>query len=138
MLTSPPAPRADLDRVTEICLALPEATREVHGQHATFRVRKKVFAYYLNDHHGDGIVSLACKALPGDNARLAAAQPSRFYLPSYIGPRGWVALRLDVGRVDWNEVAELVAGSYRLIAPKSLLQPRNRRDVSSIKEDRQT
>jgi predicted DNA-binding protein (MmcQ/YjbR family) len=132
----------NLDRLTGICLALPEATREIQGQHAIFRVRKKVFAYYLNDHHGDGIISIACKSLPGDNARLAAAQPSRFYLPAYIGPRGWVALRLDVGRVDWNEVAELVSGSYRLIAPKLLLQPgarkpRNRRDVSSIKKDRQ-
>jgi phosphoribosylglycinamide formyltransferase-1 len=76
----------------------------------------------LNDHHGDGIVSVACKALPGDNTALAAAQPARFYLPAYIGPRGWIALRLDRGKVDWDEVAELVMGSYRLIAPKSLVK----------------
>ncbi len=62
-----------------------------------------------------------CLALPGDNAALSAAQPARFYLPAYIGPRGWVALRLDGGQVDWDEVAELVVGSYRLIAPKRLL-----------------
>ena len=109
-----------LTRLSKICLALPEATRQDSGSHAAFLVRKKTFAYFLNDHHGDGIVSVACKALPGDNAALAAAQPGRFYLPAYIGPRGWVALRLDVGEIDWQEVRELAIGSYRLIAPKRL------------------
>ena len=109
-----------LTRLSKICLALPEATRQDSGSHAAFMVRKKTFAYFLNDHHGDGIVSIACKALPGDNAALAAAQPGRFYLPAYIGPRGWVALRLDVGEIDWQEVRELATGSYRLIAPKRL------------------
>jgi hypothetical protein len=110
-----------LTQLTRICLALPEATRECMGSHAGFRIRKKTFAYFLNDHHGDGIVSVACKALPGENTALAAAQPDRFYLPAYIGPKGWVALRLDIGKVDWEEVAELVAASYRQIAPKRLV-----------------
>jgi phosphoribosylglycinamide formyltransferase-1 len=110
-----------LTRLTKICLALPEATRECMNSHAGFHVRKKTFAYFLNDHHGDGIVSVACKALPGENTALAAAQPDRFYLPAYIGPKGWVALRLDIGKVDWEEVAELVAASYRQIAPKRLV-----------------
>jgi predicted DNA-binding protein (MmcQ/YjbR family) len=109
-----------LVRLTKICLALPEATREIMGDHAGFKVRKKVFVYFLNDHHGDGIVSVACKVLPGDNASLVKSNASRFYLPAYIGPRGWVALRLDVGKVDWSEVAELVMTSYRLVAPKTL------------------
>lgn len=111
---------ARLVRLTEICLALPEAAREIMGDHAGFKVRKKCFVYFLNDHHGDGIVSVACKVLPGDNAALAKANPGRFYLPAYIGPRGWVALRLDIGKVDWSEVAELVMTSYRLVAPKTL------------------
>lgn len=111
-----------LKRVLKICLAFPEATHELCGKHATFRVKKKTFAYYLNDHHGDGIVSICCKVLPGDNKALASAQPSRFYLPAYIASRGWVGLRLDVGEVDWEEVAELAAGSYQLIAPKRLAE----------------
>jgi len=110
-----------LSRVSKICLALPGATRQNLGSHASFLVRTKVFAYFLNNHHGDGIVSVACKALPGDNSALATAQPGRFYLPSYIGPRGWIALRLDVGEPDWQEVNELVMGSYCLIAPKRLV-----------------
>src|ERR1017187_4295522 len=93
-----------LARLTKICLALPEATRDVCGQHAGFLVRKKTFAWFLNDHHGDGIVAVSCKVLPGDNTALIAADPARFYMPAYIGPRGWVALRLDVGKVDWDEV----------------------------------
>jgi hypothetical protein len=109
-----------LARLTKIALALPEATREYHGSHAQFLVRKKTFAYFLNDHHGDGIVAVTCKVLPGDNERLIAANPDRFYVPSYIGSRGWVALRLDIGPVDWDEVSELLAGSYRLVAPKRL------------------
>ena len=109
-----------LARLTKICLALPEATRRDSGRHAAFLVRKKTFAYFLNDHHGDKIVSVACKALPDENKALVAAQPTRFYLPSYIGPRGWVALRLDRGETDWEEVGELILGSYRLIAPKRL------------------
>jgi hypothetical protein len=110
-----------LSRLTKICLALPEGARRDMGGHAAFLAGKRTFAYFLNDHHGDGIVSVACKALPGDNTALGAAQPARFYLPSYIGPRGWVALRLDAGKVDWGEVAELVQGSYSLIAPKRLV-----------------
>jgi len=107
-----------LARVTKICLALPDTERKVHGSHAQFLVRKKTFAYFLNDHHGDGIVAITGKVLPGENQALAAAQPSRFYLPAYIGPRGWVALRLDVGKVDWDEVSELVRCSFQLVAPK--------------------
>jgi hypothetical protein len=109
-----------LARLMKICLALPEAIQESAARHATFLVRKAVFAYYLNDHHGDGIVSVCCKVLPGDNEALVAAQPARFYLPAYIGPRGWVGLRLDVSGLDWDEVAELVVGSYKLVAPKRL------------------
>jgi hypothetical protein len=109
-----------LDRVTKICRALPEAGFELAGKHASYQVRKKTFAYYLNDHHGDGIIAVCAKVLPGDNEALIAAHPKKFYMPAYIGPRGWVALRLDIPGVDWNEVSELIRGSYRLVAPQKL------------------
>jgi len=111
-----------LRRITEIALALPEVTRQSYGSHAQFLVRKKTFAYYLDNHHGDGTVGLTCKVLPGDNKSLVEAQPRRFYLPDYLASRGWVALRLDVGKVDWDEVKELLSGSYTLIAPKRLAE----------------
>jgi predicted DNA-binding protein (MmcQ/YjbR family) len=103
-----------LTRFTKVCLGFPKATREICGSHASFRVKKKTFAYFLNDHHGDGIVGVCCKVLPGDNASLISADPKRFYMPAYVGPRGWVGLRLDVGRVNWGEVEELAKGSYQL------------------------
>jgi hypothetical protein len=111
-----------LARLSEIVRALPETVRQVKGRHAAFLVRKRTFAYFLDDHHGDGIVAVTCKVLSGDNAALAAAQPRKFYLPAYIGSRGWVALRLDARKIDWGEVAELVRGSYLLIAPKRLVE----------------
>ena len=111
-----------LTRLTQIALALPEATRQIYGSHAQFLVRKKTFAYFLDNHHGDGIVAVTGKVLPGDNKALAEAQPERFYLPAYIASRGWVALRLDVGKIDWDEVKELLQGSYALVAPKRLAE----------------
>jgi phosphoribosylglycinamide formyltransferase-1 len=109
-----------LARLTEIAISLPEVTRKIYGSHAQFLVRKRTFAYFLDNHHGDGIVAVTCKVLPGDNKALAEAQPARFYLPDYLASKGWVALRLDRGKVDWAEVRELLSGSYALIAPKRL------------------
>jgi len=109
-----------LARLTEICLALPEAERQVMGDHASFSVRDKKFAYFLDDHHGDGIVSVCFRTEPGEPEVLRSADPARFYSPAYIGPRGWVGLRLDVGEIDWAEVRDFVIDSYRLAAPKRL------------------
>lgn len=111
-----------LVRLTTLALELPETTRRIYGSHAQFLVRKKTFAYFLSNHHGDGIVAVTCKVLPGDNKALVDTQPRRFYLPAYIASRGWVALRLDVGKVDWDEVRELLLGSYSLVAPKRLAE----------------
>jgi hypothetical protein len=109
-----------LIRVTEIGLALPEAARTAAGDHAWFGVRDKKFAYYLNSHHGDGIVAVCFRTVQGENEVLLASDPPRFYSPAYIGPRGWVGLRLDVGEIDWAEVADFLTDSYRLAAPKRL------------------
>jgi len=109
-----------LVRLTKICLALPETARTRSGEHAMFLIRKKTCAYYLENHHGDGITAVTCKVGPGDHTALVRAQPERFYLPAYIGPKGWVGLRLDRGTIDWDEVSELVADSYRRVAPKRL------------------
>ena len=114
--------RERLEKLAKVCMALPGVTKkEMHG-HMAFKVGKKTFAYYLNDHHGDGIVSVCCKVLAGDNKRLIDANSRKFYMPAYIGPRGWVALRLDRATVDWNEVRELVRGSWEQMASKKLLR----------------
>ena len=105
------------ERVLDICLAFPEATSQGERQ-LSFQVRGRSFAYYMDDHHGDGKIAVAFKAAHGENRELIASDPDRFYLPAYVGPKGWVALRLDTGEVDWDEVAELALDSYRLVAPK--------------------
>ena len=112
-----------LKRVTSICLSLTGVTQEAHPSHTTFRVGKKVFVYFLSADHSDGILSVCCKVFAGDNKALVATEPKRFYLPDYIGAKGWVGLRLDVGKVDWEEVQQLVLGSYQVTAPKKLLKP---------------
>jgi hypothetical protein len=86
-----------LTRVTRIALSLPQVKRELHGSHATFLVRKKPFAYYLNNHHGDGIVGVTCKVLPGENKSLVEAQPQRFYPPPHI------SLHEAGSRYAWTE-----------------------------------
>jgi len=127
-MPTPASKNPRLATLTKLALAFPEAKREIHGSHAAFLVCRKTFACFLDNHHGDGIVAVTCKVLLGENAALASAQPKRYYLPAYIGPRGWVALRLDTGKIDWDEVRELLLGSYLLTAPKRLAvlaQPRD-------------
>jgi predicted DNA-binding protein (MmcQ/YjbR family) len=119
-MPSHPPDHPFLTRLIKISSGLPETTIERCGSHAAFRIRKKTYAYFLNNHHGDGIIAVTGKVLPGDNKALAAAQPSKFYLPAYIASKGWVALRLDLPKIDWSEVRELVLTSYILTAPKRL------------------
>jgi predicted DNA-binding protein (MmcQ/YjbR family) len=109
-----------LVRLTKLCLSLPEAKRELASSHARFHVRDRTFAWYLDDHHGDGIVSVSCKMALDENREVAALDPARYYLPAYMANRGWIALRLDVGTIDWNEVRDLVTESYRFVAPRRL------------------
>ncbi len=83
-------------------------------------MRGRTFAYYLDDHHGDGRVALNCKVPPGDLEPLVTLDPGRFFVPAYLGARGWIGVRLDGDAVDWEEVARFVTVSYRLVAPKRL------------------
>jgi hypothetical protein len=108
------------EKLTAICLALPETSCERAGSHATYYVRKKVFAYFLDNHHGDEIVAAAFKLPRGGNRKLAKAEPRRFYLPQYLHGAGYVGMRLDTKKVDWNEVAERARESWRLAAPATL------------------
>lgn len=119
-MVSKPSRQERLDALTKICLALPETRREDKGSHCAFLVGKKTFAYYLDNHHGDNIVSVCCKVLPGENTFLIESNAARFYLPAYIGPRGWIGLRMDQPKLNWSEVKELILGSYLQLAPKRL------------------
>jgi predicted DNA-binding protein (MmcQ/YjbR family) len=109
-------PKQPIDRLRAICLALPEAVEKEAWGDPTFRVRDRIFAM---EKRGDGRSSLWCKAPQGSQMVLVGADPRRFFVPPYVGHKGWVGMRLD-SKPDWDEVAELVKRSYRLIAPKRL------------------
>lgn len=108
-----------LERLRKICLALPQATEKEAWGMPTFRVRDKIFVMFEFNHHDSGRIALWCKALPGVQQALTGSDPERFFAPPYVGPKGWVGVRLDV-EVDWDEVAGLVEQGYRMTAPKRL------------------
>lgn len=105
-----------LDRLRVICLALPEAAEKEAWGDPTFRVKDKIFAMQKS---GDGRVSVWLKAPPGAQEILVGAAPETFFVPPYVGHKGWVGLRLD-NDPDWVEVENLVRRSYRLTAPRRL------------------
>lgn len=112
---------ARLRRVWEFGASLPSAVVAPAGfRHVGFKVGRRSFAYYMNDHHGDGKIALACKSSPDHRAELLAGDPERFFVPAYLGVDGWVSMRLDLGSIDWVLVKDLVTRAYRLQAPAKL------------------
>lgn len=110
-----------LDRVRAICLALPEVTERLsHGSPAWFVRGKKTLTMFLDDHHGDGRLAIWSPAPPGVQATVVDQEPERFFVPPYVGHRGWIGVRLDVD-VDWDEVRGIVEDAYRTVAPKRLV-----------------
>jgi hypothetical protein len=110
-----------LARVRAICLALPEVTERLSHGSPTFFVRdKNTFVSFLDDHHGDGRLALWCAAPAGTQAMLVEEEPNRFFVPAYVGGRGWIGVRLDRD-VDWDEIAGIAEDAYRMVAPKRLV-----------------
>ncbi len=107
-------------RLIAIASALPEAVAEPYHDHHVFRIRKKTFAYYTNDHHGDGMACIWCKSTLERQQELVFRDPVRYLIPPYLGPSGWVSLRMDLKAVDWDAVTELLFAAYRKQAPKRL------------------
>ena len=114
-------PRDPLEALRKICLALPETTERLsHGEPTWFVRGKKTFVTYA-DHHHDDRLGFWCAAPPGAQQAIVASDPERFFVPPYVGGRGWVGVYLDVP-VDWDEIAEIVEDAYRMIAPKKLVE----------------
>ena len=109
------------ERLTEICRRLPEITYETVGDgHIAFRIRKKIFGYYMFDHHGDGIIGFCCKSSLSEQRRMIREDSESFFVPAYVGPRGWIGIRLDLEEVDWDTVGELARQAYQATAPRKL------------------
>lgn len=109
--------RAPITRLRAICLAIPEAVEKETWEVPTFRVRGKIFVMYTMSGERP---CLWCKAPPGSQTILVGADPGRFFVPPYVGHKGWIGMYLDQ-RVDWREVGEIVKRSYGMTAPKRLL-----------------
>jgi hypothetical protein len=109
-----------LETLRGLCLALPEVTERLsHGEPTWFVRGKRVFVTYA-DHHHDDRLAFWCAAPPGAQEALVEADPERFFVPPYVGGRGWLGVYLDRA-VDWDEIADLVTDAYRTVAPKGLL-----------------
>ncbi len=115
--TDPALARATLERLSKLCLALPGATCEASKREATFRVKKKPFAYFLDNYHRDGVVSVCARLPVKDQARLVAKEPARYYTPAYFGPKGWLGIRVDARKADWKDIEARVRASYEATAP---------------------
>jgi hypothetical protein len=107
-----------LERLRELCLALPEVTEKVSHGEPTWFVRR-TFVMFA-DHHHDDRLAFWCAAPAGAQEELVAADPQRFFRPPYVGGRGWLGVYLDVD-VDWAEVGEIVTDAYREVAPRKLV-----------------
>jgi hypothetical protein len=98
---------------------LPEATEKIAWGEATWRAGK-IFAQMDTFHHDADHVAVWLPARPGLQEELVAEDPVQFFKPPYVGPKGWVGVRID-RKPDWNVVAGLVADAYRVVAPPRLV-----------------
>lgn len=109
-----------LEHLRTICLSLPEATERLsHGEPTWFVRGKKPFVTYAGHHHDDRL-AFWCAAPEGVQAEMVAGEPERFFVPPYVGVRGWLGVRLDVS-TDWDEITEIVREAYRHVAPVKLV-----------------
>jgi predicted DNA-binding protein (MmcQ/YjbR family) len=107
------------DAVRKVCLSFPEAEEvQSHGS-PDFRVRGKTFATYVINHHGDGRVALWLNAPAGAQEFYTRQEPKHFFVPPYVGPRGWLGVHLNKG-MAWKRVAQLVREAYEKVAPPAL------------------
>jgi hypothetical protein len=116
-------PRAEdpLPQLRRICMALPEVTERLsHGEPTWFVRGKKTFVMMDTNHHGSGHIAMWCAAPTGVQQQCVDEEPDRFFVPPYVGGRGWLGVRLDRA-VDWDEVAQIVADAFRCVAPAKLV-----------------
>lgn len=111
-----------LMRIRGICLALPDADERLsHGSPGFFIRKGKFFAYFWNNHHNDGIMACHVKTAGREEQdMLVDIDPAFYFIPPYLGPSGWIGMRLDQPDTDWSRVADRIAASWTLIAPKRL------------------
>jgi hypothetical protein len=118
MLRATPSP---LTRIRKMCLSLPETTERLSHGAPSFFIRDKIgFVNYMDHHHDDGRLALWCACPPGMREGLVKAEPEQYFVPPYVGFRGWIGVRLDRGP-DWDAVERVIRDAYLAVAPKKLV-----------------
>jgi hypothetical protein len=107
-----------LERVRRICAAFPEVTEKLSHGEPTFFIRKRVFAMFDNNHHNEGHIAVWIPAAPGVQQMLIRKWPKKFFLPPYVGVRGWVGVELAA--IDDEELAANLRDAWTLIAPPKM------------------
>jgi hypothetical protein len=106
--------------VREIALHFPETEEIVSHGSPNFRVKGgRIFATFAVNHHGDGRIALWLRAPPAAQEHHVKSDPKHFFVPPYVGPSGWLGVRLDKG-LSWKRVAALVRTAYEQVAPPRL------------------
>jgi hypothetical protein len=101
--------------------ALPETSERLsHGRPAFFIGGKRTFVMYLDNHHDDGRLALWCAAPEGMQHALVDGDPERYFVPPYVGHRGWIGVRLDRD-LSWDEIAGAIEDAYLAVAPRRLV-----------------
>ncbi len=113
------APRNVSSAVREVCLSFPEAEEVSSHGSPDFRVRGKNFATYVINHHGDGHVALWLRSPPGAQQLYSEMEPEYYFVPPYVGPKGWLGVELNTG-ISWRTVAQRVREAYEEVAPPAL------------------
>jgi hypothetical protein len=121
-MAKPSYPDAAYQQVRRIALGFPGAEEKLSHGSPSFHVRGKMFLTFVDDHHGDGRLAVWCKSTDEEQRRLVARTPSRFYVPPYVGVKGWVGVSLDAESADWIELAMLVEEAWRSVAPPRWLR----------------
>jgi hypothetical protein len=118
-----------LAHLRKLCLELPEVEeRPSHGAPAFFVRGKRPFVMVLQDHHGDGRFAIWCAAGEGVQQMLVDGNPEQYFVPPYVGHRGWLGVRLDRG-LEWDEIAGIVEDAFAEIAPATLVEAAAERRV---------
>ncbi len=113
-----------LDELRTACLALPGVEERINHGMPTFAVVKRTAFCNLHHQNDDDRPTLWFKAAAGAQTELVGQEPERFFIPPYVGAKGWVGLYLDVD-LDWDEVAIVVETAWALVATKGQLAERN-------------
>lgn len=109
------------ESVEEMCLSFPETEVKISHGAPTYTIRGKSFAIFSLNHHGDGKVALLMNASRETQQMLVNSAPKIFFVPPYIGSKGWVGVELNKG-LAWNRVLKLSYESYCRTAPKALMK----------------